>query len=40
MFKLEKIQYIPVKLYEIRKNVIIKNSLSQKDLRIWTATFF
>ena len=39
MLILEKSEYLykfhfPVKLYEIRKNVIIKNYLLQKDLQI------
>ena len=30
--------HFPVKSYEIRKNVIIQNSLLQKDLKVWIAT--
>ena len=38
--KLFKFHFPPVKLYEIRKKVTIKNYLLYKDLQVWTAKFF
>ena len=32
--------HFPVKLYKIRKNIIIPNCLLQKDLQIWILKFF
>ena len=44
MIKLEKKLisefHFPFKLYEIRKNVMIQNSLLHKDLQVWIAIFF
>ena len=43
MLKLEKKSvskfHFPVKLYNIRKKVMIQNILLYKDLQVWTATF-